>query len=117
MAMNILVTSYDETWVLFVNIETKEQSEQWLHTHSPKKLKKFRQMSAFQKADGSCFLGQERIAYGGIHATWTTLSEVHILQITKRTVYGWPFRTRCGMLTSTVVLFHDNACLHAAACT
>jgi hypothetical protein len=31
----------DETWVQFVNVETKEQSKQWLHTHSPKKPKKF----------------------------------------------------------------------------
>jgi hypothetical protein len=29
---------------------------------------KFQQMSACQKADGNCFLGQERSADGGIHA-------------------------------------------------
>jgi hypothetical protein len=34
----IRVTGH-ETWVLFVNIETKEQSKQWIHTHSPDKLK------------------------------------------------------------------------------
>jgi hypothetical protein len=26
-----------ETWVSFVNVETKEQSKQWMHTHSPSK--------------------------------------------------------------------------------
>jgi hypothetical protein len=31
----------DETWVPSVNAETKEQSKQWMHTHSPNKLKKF----------------------------------------------------------------------------
>jgi hypothetical protein len=30
----------DETWVLFVNVETKEPSKQWMHTHSPNKQKK-----------------------------------------------------------------------------
>jgi hypothetical protein len=25
------------TWILFVNVETKEQSKQWIHTHSPNK--------------------------------------------------------------------------------
>jgi hypothetical protein len=25
----------DETWVSFVNDEIKEQSKQWIHTHSP----------------------------------------------------------------------------------
>jgi type IV secretory pathway VirD2 relaxase len=31
-----------ETWVSFVNVETKEQSKQWMHTHSPNKPKKFK---------------------------------------------------------------------------
>jgi hypothetical protein len=33
----------DENWVSFVNVETQEQSKQWMHTHSPnepKNLKK-----------------------------------------------------------------------------
>jgi hypothetical protein len=38
------VTS-DETWVSFANVETKEQAKQWMHTHSPNKLKKFKQTS------------------------------------------------------------------------
>jgi hypothetical protein len=29
----------DETWVLFVNVQIKEQSRQWMHTHSPDKPK------------------------------------------------------------------------------
>jgi hypothetical protein len=43
--LNHIVTS-DETWVSFANIETKEQSKQWMHTHSPNKSKKFKQTSA-----------------------------------------------------------------------
>jgi hypothetical protein len=30
-------------------------------------------LSAFHRADGNCFLGQEGTAYGGIHATRTTI--------------------------------------------
>jgi hypothetical protein len=30
----------DEAWVSFVIVESKEQSKQWMHTHSPDKLKK-----------------------------------------------------------------------------
>jgi hypothetical protein len=53
-----------------MNVEIKEHSKQWIRTHSPSKSKKFKQMlTACQKADGSCFLGQERSADGGIHAT------------------------------------------------
>jgi hypothetical protein len=39
-----------------------------MHIHSPNKLKKFKQTSACQKADGNCFPGQERSADGGIDA-------------------------------------------------
>jgi hypothetical protein len=72
MLMNfsiILRVTGDETWVSFVNVETKEQSKQWMHIHSSNKLKMFKQiLSACQKADGNYFLGQERSADGGIHA-------------------------------------------------
>jgi hypothetical protein len=33
----------DETWVSFFSAETKEQSKQWMHAHSPNKPKKFKQ--------------------------------------------------------------------------
>jgi hypothetical protein len=33
----IIQVTGDETWVSFVNAETKEQSKQWMHTHSPDK--------------------------------------------------------------------------------
>jgi hypothetical protein len=67
---HIIPITGDETWVSFVNVETKEQSKQWMHTHSPNKAKKFKQtLSACQKADDSCFLRQEMSADAGIHAT------------------------------------------------
>jgi hypothetical protein len=53
---HIIQITGDETRVSFVNAETKEQSKQWMHTHSPNKSKKFKQTFAYQKADGSCFL-------------------------------------------------------------
>jgi hypothetical protein len=39
----------DETWVSFVNVETKEQSKQWMHTHSPNNPKKFKLMFSARK--------------------------------------------------------------------
>jgi hypothetical protein len=36
--LNHIVTGY-ETWVSCVNVETKKQSKQWMHTHSPNKSK------------------------------------------------------------------------------
>jgi hypothetical protein len=59
----------DETCVSFVNVETKQQPKQWMHTYSPNKPKKFKQtLSTCQKTDGNCFLGHDRTADGGIHA-------------------------------------------------
>jgi hypothetical protein len=51
-------------------LKTKEQSKQWMSTHSQNKPKKFKQMlSACQKSDDNRFLGQERSADGGIYVT------------------------------------------------
>jgi hypothetical protein len=36
-ASQVVGVTGDETWVLFVYVETKEQSKQWMHTHSPNK--------------------------------------------------------------------------------
>jgi hypothetical protein len=36
----------DETWTSFVNVETKEQAWQWVHTHSPNESTKFKETSA-----------------------------------------------------------------------
>jgi hypothetical protein len=77
----------DETWISFVNVETEEQSKQRMHTHSPNKPKKFKQtLSACQKVDGNCFLGQERSADGGIHATSNHSTVRSVLRNTKNTM-------------------------------
>jgi hypothetical protein len=43
---HIVRVTDDETWVSFVNVETKEQSKQRMHTHSPNKPNRFKQTSA-----------------------------------------------------------------------
>jgi hypothetical protein len=51
-----------ETWGSLMNVETKEQSKQRVHTHSPNKPKKFKQtLSACQKAAGQLRSGDGRI--------------------------------------------------------
>jgi hypothetical protein len=73
----------DEIWVSFVNVEAKEQL----------KSKKFiLTMSACQKADGSCFLGQKRRADGGIHATRDRSDVRIVLRNTKSCV--WSFKIK-----------------------
>jgi predicted ATP-grasp superfamily ATP-dependent carboligase len=50
----------DEIWVSFVNAETKEQSKLWMHTHSPNKPNKFKQMSA-RKVIAAVFWGRKGV--------------------------------------------------------
>jgi hypothetical protein len=39
---HIIWVTDGETWASFVNVQTKEQSKQLMHTHSSNKLKKFK---------------------------------------------------------------------------
>jgi hypothetical protein len=81
---HIIQITGDETCVSFVNAGTKEQSKK-MHTHSPNMLKKFKlPLSACQKADGNCFLGQERSADGEIHETGDHNNVTSVLQNTKK---------------------------------
>jgi hypothetical protein len=41
---HIIQVTGNETWVSFVNVETKEWSMQWMQTHSPNKPKKFKRL-------------------------------------------------------------------------
>jgi hypothetical protein len=76
-----------------------------MHTHSPNKLKQFKQTSGRQKADGNCFLEQERSADGGIHATRDHDNVRCVLQGNLRRAIQ---NKRCGILTSSAVLLQDN---------
>jgi hypothetical protein len=87
-----------------MNGETTEQSNNVFTTQA----EKFKHTSACQKADGNCFLGQERSTDGGIHAKEITMSQVYCERLRNK---------RRGMLTSGVVLLNVNARPHTAART
>jgi hypothetical protein len=91
---HIVQVTGDETWVSFVNAETNEQSKQWMHMHSPKKLTKFSQtLSTSKLRDQNRFLRQERGADGGIHAIRDHNNVTSVLRKTKKNCVG-PFRTK-----------------------
>jgi hypothetical protein len=56
---HIIRVTGDETLVSFVNVETKEQSKQWMHTHSPNKIKKFKLALSAGKLLASVFWGRK----------------------------------------------------------
>ena len=51
----------DETWVKFVNAETKEWSKQWMHMPSPNKPKKFKQTLSNRKMMATVFWDRKGI--------------------------------------------------------
>jgi hypothetical protein len=79
---------------------------QWMLTHSPKKLKKFKETYPCQKSGGRCFLGQEKNADVGIHAIRDKSSIRSAMQ---------NFRNlHQAIQNKSVVHLHDNAHLNTA---
>jgi hypothetical protein len=106
----------DETWMSFVNVETKEKSKHCMRTLSPNRPKKFNQtISLCQETDGNCFLEQERSPDGGINAKSDYNNVTSLLRNTKKNCVRLVMQSkRRGMLTYSVlvVLPHDNARPH-----
>jgi histone-lysine N-methyltransferase SETMAR len=110
------IVTGDETWVQIVNAETKEQSKQWMHTHSPNKPKKFKQTLSNRKIMATVFWDRKGILLTEFMAPGPTItSEVYCetLHKLRRSIQN----KRCGMLTKGVILLHDNARPHTAART
>jgi hypothetical protein len=74
-----------ETWVLFINVETKEQSRQWMHTCSPNKPKQFKQTST-RKLMPAVFWDRKEVLMLEFMQQETTISEVYCVWNTKRPV-------------------------------
>jgi hypothetical protein len=92
-----------------VNVEAKKQSKQWMHTRSLNKPKKFK-----QKADGNCFLGQERNSDDGIHARVGHNNVRSVLRNTKKLRKADHSEQKAW---NAVVLLHNNARSYTAART
>ena len=62
------IVTGDETWVFHHTAESKQQSLQWRHTHSPGP--KIQNFNFSEKNHGVSFLGQKRHSPGRLHASW-----------------------------------------------
>jgi hypothetical protein len=83
-----------ETRVSFVNVETKEQSKQWMQRDSPNKPKKFKQMSSARKLMATVFWDRKRALMVEFMQQGTiVMSEVYCKTL-KKTAYGRPFRIK-----------------------
>jgi len=61
--------------VKFVNVETKEQSPQWMHTHSPNKPRKFKQSFANKKLTATVFWDRKGVLLIEFMEPGTTITE------------------------------------------
>jgi hypothetical protein len=93
-----------------VNVETKEQSKQWMHTHSPDKPKQFKQTSPRKLMASVLWDRKGVLMVEFMQQRTTATSEVNCeaLKKLRRAIQN----KRCGMLTHGVVLLHDNARKH-----
>lgn len=111
--LNKIVTG-DETWIHYENEETKEQSKQWMHTHSPSKPKKCKRTFSIRKCLATVFWDRKGVLLVELMERGTTITAASYsvtLQRLRRAIQN----KRRGMLSSGVVLFHDNARPHTAA--
>jgi hypothetical protein len=107
------IVTGDETWVTFVNVETKQQSQQWMNTHSPNKPRKFKQSLAKRKLMATVFWDRKGVLLIGFMEPGTMItSETHCETLKK--LRRATENKRRGMVTSGVVLLHDNACPHTS---
>jgi hypothetical protein len=79
---HVIKVTGDETWASFVNVEFKEQSKQWMQTHSPKKPNKFEQTS-LRKLMAAIFCDGKGVL---IYATGDHSNIRSVLQVTKKIV-------------------------------
>lgn len=107
------IVTGDETWVQFVNAETKEQSKQWMHTNSPNKPKKFKQTLSNRKLMATVFWdckGPLLVEFMDPGTTITAATYCETLKRLRRAIQN----KRRGKLSSGIVLLHDNARPHTA---
>jgi hypothetical protein len=98
-----------------VNVETKEQSKQWMQAHPPNKPKKIKQrLSARNMVAAVSWDRKEMLMVEFMQHGTTIMSEVYCKTL-KKCVRLAIQNKRCGMLTSHVVLLRDNAYPHTAA--
>jgi hypothetical protein len=74
---HIVGVTYDVTLILFVNVETKEQSKQWMHTHSPKKPKMFKQTLSARKLTATIFWDRKGVLMKFMQRCTTATSEAY----------------------------------------
>ncbi|GFV74790.1 histone-lysine N-methyltransferase SETMAR [Trichonephila clavipes] len=106
------IVTGDEKWVAYVTPESKQQSMEWRHSSSPRKVK-FKQTISAQKIMCTVFWDRK----GVLLVDFLTRGDIinaaaycATLQKLRRAIQN---KMR-GMLSAGTVLLHDNACPHTS---
>jgi hypothetical protein len=99
-----------------VNAETREQSKQWMHTHSPDEPKKFKQKLSARKRMVTVFWGRKEVLMVEFMQQETYNNVINVLRNTKKLRRAIQNK-RYGMLTFGVVVLYGSARPHTAART
>lgn len=109
------IVTGDETWIQYDTPETKRQSQEWMHSSSPKR-KKVKPTLNKRKIMATVFWDQKGVLLLDFMQPGTTINAAaycETLQRLRRAIQN----KRRGMLTAGIVLLHDNARPHTAAVT
>uniref|UniRef100_A0A1B6CI32 Mariner Mos1 transposase n=1 Tax=Clastoptera arizonana TaxID=38151 RepID=A0A1B6CI32_9HEMI len=110
--LNRLVTG-DEMWVCYASLESKRQSMEWHHAHSPKKPKKFKTVLSTKKLMVTIFWDRLGVLLIDFMARGDTINANAYCETLKKLRWAIQNRRR-GLLSDGVILLHDNARPHAA---
>lgn len=110
------IVTGDETWVQYDTPETKRQSQQWMHTNSPTRPTKFKRTFNNRKVMATVFWDQKGVLLVEFMQPGTTINADSYCETLRRLRRAIQNKRR-GMLTSGIVLIHDNARPHTARVT
>ena len=105
----------DETWVSHITPESKQQSLHWKHTGSPKR-KKFKLAISARKIMCTVFWDRQAVLLEEFLPQGTTINSAIYCETLKKLRHAVQNK-RCGMLSATMPLLHNNTRLHFAAQT
>jgi histone-lysine N-methyltransferase SETMAR len=110
------IVTGDETWVSHFTPESQRQSLEWHHPRSPSKPRKFKQTLSTRKIMATVFWDRKGVLLIEFMPQSITINAESYCATLRRLRYAIQSRRR-GLMSSGVMLLHDNARPHAAART
>lgn len=106
------IVTGDETWMAYITPETKQQSMEWRHSTSPKKVK-FKQTISARKIKCTVFWDRKGVLLVDVLPRGDTINSETYCETLKKLRRAIQNKRR-GMLSKRIVLLHNNARPHVA---